>query len=750
MTFPSSQANRGLDALLARLNEHQLRVVQAGEGQFAVIGVPGSGKTTALVARVARLVRDGLAPNWILAMTFTVKAADELTLRLKGLGVEGGRFGTIHSVGLQILRDAEPWVADLELDIQERMLLEMKKLLQDWQRSRKIPRAGVDYAQVQAFVDACKHSRLCWVAGDPWGMNDRALGCLLDEGHGWTRRTGLAAKELVDCYLGLEELRAGKGLYSFDDMMLWSWMTLAFREGVRQSWRSNWSVVIVDEAQDSSSHQWDVARFLVGLPGQNVDARGYVDGDKLPHNLMVAGDPSQSIYAFRSAKPGIFVAYARNRAVTEIVLPVNYRSLPPICRAGTRLVLDRTWHLGGTIQPTRELGEQEALEAVVLQREVQRLLGEKDTSGEERRRLEKEAAGLADRAIVQERRFGDLLGEMTWILSDVQRRHAEGVPLSRMAVLSRLSVFLHLMETECARLQVPYELRASGSFWDNQDVRCLLGYLRVALGRDPDVKWEALTLNRPFRYIGKAVIGAATAQVKRVAGSRGATLCGLEMSETLLRMGSLNRRQEEAVQGYIQVIRMLRRHLEKGDGPGAMLAWLIQKLDYHEAMRKDGVRVSEDGNRAFVLRILVELSERFPSADALLDYVDGVQAGMQAARRRFRVKEARPDRDALVLSTIHRAKGLAWQRVYVADVTEESLPCAWADDLEEELRLFFVATTRAEDACIYTWSGEPDMRSRFLKKLLGRGASRRIREPREPAAEPASPAPAKAKPELVF
>ena len=91
-----------LQELLDQLNEHQLAAVNVGPGRVCVIGNPGAGKTATVVARIGRLISDGLDPSFVLAMTFTRAAAQEMMLRLTEMGYNGARVGTIHSVCRQI------------------------------------------------------------------------------------------------------------------------------------------------------------------------------------------------------------------------------------------------------------------------------------------------------------------------------------------------------------------------------------------------------------------------------------------------------------------------------------------------------------------------------------------------------------------------------------------------------------------------------------------------------------------------
>ena len=90
-------------AYLRCCDDDQLRVAQARAGRYAVIGNPGSGKTRSIIARIASLVHDGLDPTYILAMTFTRQAANEMSTRLQALGIKNARVGTIHSLCLDII-----------------------------------------------------------------------------------------------------------------------------------------------------------------------------------------------------------------------------------------------------------------------------------------------------------------------------------------------------------------------------------------------------------------------------------------------------------------------------------------------------------------------------------------------------------------------------------------------------------------------------------------------------------------------
>lgn len=728
-----------LAELLAGLNDYQLSAVGVGGGLACISGAPGSGKTRTIVARIARLAADGLDPDYILAMTFTKAAAAEMNERLEALGVRGARVGTIHSVSRQIVAAETDLFDRGRLDEGWQVALELKKLMSDLRRKSKMPNRGVDIEVVGRFIADCKASGPCYVLGDPWGLNMRAESFVMDRARVWSMEAGLEPRRLMEIYTEMERRRVSCGLYDYNDMQLWSWMQLVGDEVSLGKWRNRWSVIIVDEAQDSAPIQWDLARFLVGLPSC---IPGVVDIETAPrlddghHNLMVAGDSSQSIYGWRSAVPQEFVSFAKSKETQHYILPINYRSNATICSVCTGLVRNKKWHLVGQIQP-------HSLESMPKAVEIRRY----DNP-------EAEAAGVLDaiQTICQDK------------------------PLGSCAVLARLRICLDVAEIECIRRRIKYIKRASGSFLESREVKDILAYIRVAGGNDPDGTWLRHLINRPFRYIGREFLRQcenkadaenislldAIVRLKRVLSFKQrkaiddlvrllqdmnavAVQCeareleaernardnpvvidgkvSMQAIETLAQKQDIMTAAEEAF-GPKRVedvtIDGVKETAVEIRGPADLVTMMLDRTCYIESVRREEGLTGIDESKLAVFGELHRMASMFRTPSQFLAYIDALRVAVQrAAKSGLRVRND-TDSDALVLSTIHSGKGLQWDHVFVVDVVEGRFPCARSDDYDEELRLLYVAISRAAKTCVVSYSGTPTSHDERIDRAQGR------------------------------
>ena len=734
-----------LAQLLAGLNDYQLSAVGVGVGQASLVGAPGSGKTRTIVARIARLVADGLDPAYILAMTFTKAAAAEMNQRLIELGIRGVRVGTIHSVARQIVAAETDLFDHGRLDEGWRLTLELKKLMGDLRRQGKMPTRGVDLEVISRFIESCKANGPCYIFNDPWGLNMQSEPFVMTQARRWAPAAGLKTQRLMEIYTEMERRRVSCGLYDYNDMQLWSWMQLVGDEISLEKWRNRWSVVIVDEAQDSNRVQWDLARFLVGLHSCIPGVREISTAPKMDdgnHNLMVGGDPSQSIFGWRSAVPREFMTYAEAKETQQYVLPINYRSNGSICSVGTRLVRGKKWHLVGEMKP---FNKDAAPDAVSIRRYDN---------------PEVEAAGVLDE-----------------ILTICQEK-----PLGSCAILARLRICLDLAEIECIRRRIKYIKRASGSFLESREVKDVLAYIRVAAGHDPDGTWLKHLINRPFRYIGREFLRRceetaavenislldAIVNLKRVLSFKQRKAID-ELVRLLKDMNAIavkcERQEVEAekkgkdsavvVDGKLSMaaIERLAAHDEtktaaedaisnkaKADdtnggsgkpgeaddieeptrGPADLVTMMLDRTCYIEAVRREEGLLGMDESKLAIFGELHRMASMFRTPAQFLAYIDGLRVAVQRAQKSGLRVRTDGSSDALVLSTIHSAKGLEWDHVFLVDVVEGRFPCARAEEYDEELRLLYVAVTRAAKTCTVSFTGAPPCADERIDRAQGR------------------------------
>lgn len=688
--------------LFSTLNPYQVTAVNAGAGRYALVGAPGSGKTRTITARMARLAADGFNPDYILAMTFTRAAAAEMNDRLRFLEVTGARVGTIHSVCRQIIAADTDMLGKVGLDQKGSMGYELKAVMSDMRRRRVIPNTGVDLESVRRYIEACKLSGPCYVAGNPFGMNVFAETFLREQAGLWGMKTGLARREMVDVFIELERRRATRRLYDFDDMLQWAWLTLINDPESLHRWRSRWALTIVDEAQDSCPLQWDVARLISGMrsalpimKGTDIAPKA-TDGE---HNMMVAGQVAQSVYGWRAASPQQFMHFIGSKNVTCLELPKNYRSNARICTVASKLVDGYRWAIPKVIEP---VSQHDPVSAIRIQ--------SYDSA-------EQEAESIVDQCLHIAANEGGLRA---------------------CAVLGRLRVSLDWVELACIRRRIKYVKLAAGSFADAKEVRDILAYLRVASGADPTGEWAQHIINRPFRFIGKPfikecveyayernvnILDAIKENYRKLKSRQRRSMD--ELFELLLSLNADVLRLEKRHEACAKVIAELAGSEEwsamtgnqqmltveerlppeyRGFTPAELIRKVILGTDYVEEIRREEGLMSMDESKIAMLAYVAHIGTFFNRVPDFLAYIDQLRdAVKQAKKAGLRVSEENRD-DALLLSTIHAAKGREFKHVFVVDVAQGHFPCSKAEDAEEELRLLYVAITRAEKSCTISYS----------------------------------------------
>lgn len=296
-----------LEALLAGLNEPQLAAVISKSAPLCLLAGAGSGKTRVLTRRIAYRIHTGSADAArVLALTFTRKAARELSVRLGQLGVrERVATGTFHALAYAQLRQ---WWVDTDQRAPE--LTESKMRLIG-------PLLGTRRNSVQPFdvVSEIEWAKARMLDPEAYGVEIARI----------SRVPPLGAEAMTDIYARYEAEKRRKGIVDFDDLLVHCVRAMeSDREfAVRQRWR--FRHLFVDEFQDVNPAQARLLDAWVGIGPSDEQRTGE------PLDLCVVGDPNQAIYAWNGADPRFLTGFKERFPQAEIIrLEDNYRSSPEI------------------------------------------------------------------------------------------------------------------------------------------------------------------------------------------------------------------------------------------------------------------------------------------------------------------------------------------------------------------------------------------------------------------------------------
>lgn len=294
-----------------RLSEKQRQIVEFGEGALLVIAGPGSGKTRVLTERIRRLLTQVPGHFRVLALTFTNKAAKEMTDRLSDLPEVRKRafIGTLHGFCLDVLADRGKHIG----------LATMPQIFEQYQDRKQILAQAVE--QDPLLLDALSHlsvkeqgQRL-----DSWLASIRHI-----KAHPIsTTLDGIDDPVVQRVYEGYNAGLQACGACDFDDLLLYTYRLFSEFPQVADLYRRVYNYVCVDEAQDLNEAQYAVIRAMAG--------------DSL-RNILMVGDPNQSIYGFNTSSPRyLTVDFKADFDAAEMHLDENFRSSQAIVRVAHSL-----------------------------------------------------------------------------------------------------------------------------------------------------------------------------------------------------------------------------------------------------------------------------------------------------------------------------------------------------------------------------------------------------------------------------
>ena len=320
-----------MEQFLQQLNENQREAVLYNDGPSLVIAGAGSGKTRVLTYKIAYLMKNGIAPYSILALTFTNKAAREMKSRIAAIVDEKAAqriwMGTFHSIFSRILRrEAEKfgYRPDFTIyDAQDSRNL-IKAIIKEKELEDKIYKPSF----IQARISKAKNAL---ITPDMY-LKDIEL--MADDNFHGQDRTG----EVYSTYWN--RCRTS-GVLDFDDLLLYTYLLFKDNPDIINRYRNRFRFILVDEYQDTNPVQHEIVRQLA----------------EEHRRICVVGDDAQSIYSFRGATIGNILNFQKTYPESKLFkLEQNYRSTKTIVNAANSLIKANTEQIPKTIFSEKATG----------------------------------------------------------------------------------------------------------------------------------------------------------------------------------------------------------------------------------------------------------------------------------------------------------------------------------------------------------------------------------------------------------
>ena len=625
------------------LNEKQRYVVEYGNGPLLIVAGPGTGKTLTITHRMARLaVLPETPAGSILAVTFTRKAAEEMKTRVANLlNSESGMpmIGTFHSLCLNWLKELNEGGIQCILDDEDR-----KKLINDAVRLYKqTSDEGRFFKGTTWISDSISKAKTLLKAPD----ED------IDEVVGDPEKRDA----FTEVYKTYQRLLSSISAMDYDDLIFTFVKTIESDSTLKQTFRSRYQTIFVDEYQDLNMAQYRLVRLLAPS-----DA-----------NICVIGDPNQSIYGFRGSDSAFFTSFGEDYPTVETVhLTQNYRSSKVVVEAATQLIAPSDAFSGKNRLYSDNEGEPKVgfIEAV----------SEKAEAVSIGRLIEKLVGGAGFHSID----FGKIDGQV----SQNQRSFSD------IAVLYRTGRQAEILSEVLQSAGIPVQVASRERILDNTPMAKLISLLKIAAGQGNI--YDLVKLSDMIGY------GPGTANLERFK-----IWCfkkNLSLSEAIINarripIPGLSMAGQTRLVRYFDEFQKIMDDISDLDVAEKIEA-ILEKTRLR-SLFAETPEVSES-----ILQTKAAASSY--SREKLADFILHLSTQTDTDCYDHLVEK-------VTLMTMHAAKGLEFPVVFVAGCEDGLIPHkrekdAGSDkkgmDLDEERRLFFVAATRAKEYLIFTMAGK--------------------------------------------
>jgi len=605
------------------LNPQQLKIVKEAEGPSLVLAGAGSGKTRVLIYRLAYLLEQGVAPENILLVTFTNRAAKEMLNRAETLlksNLNGLWAGTFHHIGnITLRKEAQALGYSPNFTIADRE--DAADLLEDsfedlglHKKQKVLPKKNVIYNIYSLAASSQKD-----------------IDEVIAKFYPHIEEHSPIVRNLINRY---KMKKKEANIMDFSDLLT-KWLDVLQNPLICQKYSRSFRYILVDEYQDTNKLQFEILKLLASHH----------------KNILTVGDDAQSIYSFRAADINNILDFPKTFEGTRIFkLQTNYRSSPPILSLANNIISHNI------NQFPKEL------KAIKGGEDIPTLIETKD--------------------VYQQAKF---IGQRVFELT------REGIPLNEIAVLFRSRFQALEVEMELLKRNIPYLIRGGMRFFEQAHIKDVLSYLRATANPADELSFKrAICLHKG---IGRGYAYKIWDRLTKLKKSPSEIGKGLPSKQA---------------QGFKEFTSIL-NNLKPIKDPQSAIKEVLENY-------KDYCYLSFDNSDERILE-LEELAKIASTYSNLKEFL--LDLGSFEEFKGETLTGGRQREEILVLSTIHQAKGLEWEAVFIIGFCDHDFPhpksLGSKESLEEERRLFYVAATRTKSILHITY---PQIKYTFRNGLI--------------------------------
>jgi DNA helicase II / ATP-dependent DNA helicase PcrA len=653
------------------LNSEQKVAASHIDGPLLIIAGAGAGKTKTITHRIVNLIKNGVSPNKILAVTFTNKSAKEMRERVlaeiekNSQGVQEQStipfVSTFHSLGVYIIKE-------------NARLLGLTKYF-----------SILDESDANGIIKEC----LKEIGLDPKQYEPKKIKNIISREKGkFTHLSDYevsAGDPITGGYMGkivaqvwslYEKKKEKENSLDFDDLLLKATKLLKDNLEIRKMYQDRWQYIHIDEYQDTNEVQYLMTKLL----------------SENHKNICVVGDADQNIYSWRGANLKNILNFEKDYPNAKIImLEQNYRSTKNILEAANEIIKKNKYRPDKNLFTNNILGDKIGLYEAIDETDEAEFVATKIVELIDRGQNVLEGA-LGSRDGDGQRKFSaeNFCGESENILppvSDSDPEKAELSPvsqnkssfLSETAILYRANFQSRALEEAMLRYNIPYQVLGI-KFFERKEIKDTLAYLRSALNPEnlSDIK---RIINFPARGIGKA------------------TLIKIFSND----IENLPIKTRIKINNFYQILEDIKEKIQTLK-TSEIIKYVIKKSGIENELSSGG---EEEIERLENIKELATLALKYDNLENGAGVEKLLEDASLASDQDSLMVNTEKNKDkrevsGVKLMTVHASKGLEFKRVFVVGLEDGLFPHQKRNedintDQEEERRLFYVAITRAKE-----------------------------------------------------